>query len=117
MGSVPVITWEPWLSDFESTRHPSLPLRDARDLHGMAAIARSDYDFCIDVWAQDAARFGKPVFVRFAHEMNDPYRYPWGPQNNSKEDHIAAWRHVRARFDQAGASNVIWIWSPHVAYP
>ena len=26
--------------------------------------------------------------------MNDPYRYPWGPQNNTKEEYIAAWRHV-----------------------
>jgi beta-mannanase len=54
--------------------------------------------------------------LRFAHEMNDPYRYPWGPQNNSKEEHIAAWCHVRDRFERAGAHNVIWTWSPHVAY-
>jgi beta-mannanase len=48
--------------------------------------------------------------------MNDPYRYPWGPQNNKAEDYIAAWRHVVQRFRQAGANNVIWVWSPHVAY-
>jgi hypothetical protein len=116
MGSVPVITWEPWLIDFENTRPPFLPLRDARDRHGMAAVARGDYDFYVDMWAADAARFGKPLFLRFAHEMNDPYRYPWGPQNNSKEEHIAAWQHVRERFERAGARNVIWTWSPHVAY-
>jgi beta-mannanase len=56
------------------------------------------------------------VFVRFAHEMNDPYRYPWGPQHNTKEEFIAAWRHVVERFRAAGAGNVIWVWSPHVAY-
>ena len=117
MGSVPVITWEPWLTDFENTRHPFLPLRDVRDRHGMAAVASGDYDFYVDMWAADAARFGKPLFLRFAHEMNDPYRYPWGPQNNTKEEHIAAWRHVRERFERAGARNVIWTWSPHVAYP
>ena len=48
--------------------------------------------------------------------MNDPYRYPWGPQNNSKEEYIAAWRHVVDRFRAAHATNVIWVWSPHVAY-
>lgn len=117
IGSVPVITWEPWLTDFESTRHPSLPLRERRDRQGMAAVARGDYDFYVDEWAADAARFGKPLFLRFAHEMNDPYRYPWGPQNNTKEELIDAWRHVRDRFEQAGATNVIWTWSPHIAVP
>lgn len=115
-GSVPVITWEPWLTDFENTTHAGLPLRTARDRHGLAAVARGDYDFYVDRWAADAARFGRPVFLRFGHEMNDPYRYPWGPQNNTKEEYIAAWRHVHGRFLQAGARNVIWVWSPHVAY-
>lgn len=116
MGSVPVITWEPWLSTFENARHPSLPLREARDAHGFAAVARGDYDFYVDPWAEAAATFAHPVFVRFAHEMNDPYRYPWGPQHNTKEEFIAAWRHVVERFRRAGANNVVWVWSPHVAY-
>jgi len=117
IGSVPVVTWEPWLTDFESGRHPFLPLRDERERRGLEAVARGDYDFYIDAWATDAARFGRPLFLRFAHEMNDPYRYPWGPQNNTKEAFIAAWRHVRGRFDAAGAHNVIWTWSPHIAAP
>jgi len=117
MGSVPVITWEPWLTDFENTRHQALPLRDARHRHGFTAVARGDYDFYVDMWAAEAAQFGKPMFLRFAHEMNDPYRYPWGPQNNTKEEFIDAWRHVRERFEAAGARNVIWTWSPHVGYP
>ncbi len=116
MGSVPVVTWEPWLTDFENVHHAALPLRDARDQHGLASVARGDYDFYVDAWAADAARFGRPMFLRFAHEMNDPYRYPWGPQNNTKEEFIAAWRHVVDRFRRAGARNVIWIWSPHVAH-
>ena len=116
LGSIPVVTWEPWLTDFESVRHPAIALRDARDRHGMAAVARGDYDFYVDTWAADAARFGKPFLLRFAHEMNDPYRYPWGPQNNTKEEYIAAWRHVADRFRRAGATNVVWVWSPHVAY-
>ena len=116
LGSIPLITWEPWLSDFESARHPGLPLRDARDRHGLAAVARGDYDFYIDAWAASAARFGKPIMIRFGHEMNDPYRYPWGPQNNTKEEFIVAWRRVVERFRGAGATNVLWVWSPHVAY-
>ena len=116
LGSVAVVTWEPWLAVFDSARHPSLPLREDRDRGGLAAVARGDYDFYIDRWAADAARFRQPFFLRFAHEMNDPYRYPWGPQNNTKEEFIAAWRHVAERFRRAGAFNVVWVWSPHVAY-
>lgn len=116
MGSVPVVTWEPWLSVFETARHRSLPLRQERDRHGLAAVARGDYDFYVDAWASEAARFGRPFFVRFGHEMNDPYRYPWGPQHNTKEEYIAAWQHVVSRFKRAGAHNAIWVWSPHVAY-
>ncbi|MBW3655549.1 MAG: cellulase [Gemmatimonadetes bacterium] len=115
-GSVPVITWEPWLTDFENTLHPELPLRTRRDRGGMGAVAAGMYDFYIDEWAAQAAAFGKPLYLRFGHEMNDPYRYPWGPQNNTKEQYIAAWRHVVDRFRAAGATNVLWVWSPHVAY-
>jgi beta-mannanase len=102
--------------DFENSLHPHIALRNERDRHGLAAVARGDYDFYIDAWAGDAARFGHPLLLRFAHEMNDPYRYPWGPQNNSKEEYISAWRHVVERFRAVGARNVIWVWSPHVAY-
>lgn len=116
LGSVPLLTWEPWLADFENRLHPHIPLRDERDRAGLAAIAAGTYDFYIDEWARSAARFGKPVLVRLAHEMNDPYRYPWGPHNNGTSDFIAAWRHVVERFRAAGASNVVWVWSPHVAY-
>jgi hypothetical protein len=116
IGSIPVVTWEPWLVDFENRLHPHIPLRDNRDRGGLAAIAAGTYDFYIDAWAADAARFGSPIMLRFAHEMNDPYRYPWGPQNNAVEDFVAAWRHVHARFQAAGAHNVVWVWAPHVAY-
>jgi hypothetical protein len=115
-GSLPVVTWEPWLTDFENVQHPNLPLRNVREQRGMAAVASGQYDFYIDAWAADAAQFGKPLMVRLGHEMNDPYRYPWGPQNNTKEEYIAMWRHVVGRFRAAGATNVLWVWSPHVAY-
>jgi len=116
IGSIPVITWEPWLTDFENRLHPDIPLRDQRDRNGLADVAAGRYDFYIDAWAQEAARFPHTVLLRFAHEFNDPYRYPWGPQNNGTEDFIAAWRHVVDRFRAAGADKVVWVWSPHVAY-
>jgi len=48
--------------------------------------------------------------------MNDPYRYPWGPQNNKPSDFIAAWQHIVNRFKELEVNNVLWVWSPHPSY-
>jgi len=116
LGSLPVITWEPWLVDFDEEAYPRLRPVNERDKGGLADIAKGNYDPYIIEWAGKAARIKKPLFLRVGHEMNDPYRYPWGPQNNSPRDFINAWRHIHQLFDSVGASNVIWIWSPHPAY-
>ncbi|WP_437680714.1 glycoside hydrolase family 26 protein [Sorangium sp. So ce131] len=116
VGSVPVITWEPWLSAFQ---RPSWSLRPAatRDHGGLTDIADGKYDAYVDGWAKAAAEHGHPILLRFAHEMNDGYRYPWGPVNNpNPEEFIRAWRHVVGRFRAAGATNVLWVWAPSVSY-
>lgn len=115
-GSIPIVSWEPWLVEFEAERHPGLPPEDDRKERGLRAIADGSYDFYVDRWARKAAEYGDPILIRLAHEMNDPYRYPWGPQNNRADDFLDAWRHVVERFRAAGADNVLWVWSPHIAY-
>jgi len=116
LGSIPMITWEPWLDDFDrkefTTKQPANRVNEG----GLKAIATGRYDAYIDKWAGAAKQFGAPFYLRFGHEMNDPYRYPWGPQNNDPADYIAAWRHVVSRFQKLGATNAVWIWSPHPAY-
>ncbi len=116
MGSLPVITWEPWLTDFDPQDYPKIRKADVRDVHGLADIAYGLYDPYIKAWAKEASDIGKPIFLRVGHEMNDPYRYPWGPQNNTPKEFKDAWRHIRNVFNGVGAKNVIWIWSPHPAY-
>jgi Glycosyl hydrolase family 26 len=118
LGSVPMITWEPWVTDFDEARRTNLPPAKQREYASLAAIARGDYDFYVAPFATAAAQFRKPIFLRFAHEMNDPYRYPWGPQNgNRPDDFIAAWKHVHLIFQKMGATNVLWVWSPHISMP
>jgi Glycosyl hydrolase family 26 len=118
MGSVPMITWEPWVIDFDERIRTNLPRDAEREYGSLAAIARGEYDFYIVPWAKAAAAYRKPLFLRFAHEMNDPYRYPWGPQNgNRPTDFVAAWKHVYLVFQKMGATNVLWVWSPHVSMP
>jgi len=116
LGSIPLITWEPWLNDFDRDVFPrGEQSRNPNEL-GLKAIASGVYDEYIDKWALAARNFRHPFFLRFAHEMNDPYRYPWGPQNNTTEEFVAAWRHVVDRFRAMGAENVLWVWSPHPSY-
>lgn len=115
LGSTPMITWEPWLNDFDRQEH-NLPQVADPNKNGMAAVAQGEYDFYIKAWAEDIKVFGHNVFIRLGHEMNDPYRYPWGPQNNKPEQFIAAWRHVVNVFRKLGVHNVLWIWAPQPAY-
>lgn len=118
MGSVPVITWEPWVVDFDPNVRRNLPPLKEREYATLASIAKGEYDFHVVPWARAAAAFKKPIFLRFAHEMNDPYRYPWGPQNGNRPDDFKnAWIHVHQVFQKMGATNVIWVWSPHISMP
>jgi hypothetical protein len=108
-GAVPVLTWEPWVTDFEGHGLPPMPDRQFRNLQ---AIARGDYDFYLRRWARDARRWGRPLMIRLGHEMNATW-YPWGERayGNTAEDYVAMWRHVVNVFRQEGANNVLWIWS------
>ncbi len=116
LGSIPVITWEPWLTDFTVNDIPGLRKAELRDKNGMKDVADGVYDTYIKQWAQSAKKVKRIMFLRFGHEMNDFFRYPWGPQNNSPKDFIMAWRHVHDLFVKEGVNNVVWIWSPHPAY-
>lgn len=109
-GCVPVVTWEPWVSQFSREDLEPMPRREYRSL---ADIADGVYDFHIGAWARAAVGWGKPFFLRFAHEMTNP-QYPWSPgYGNRPEDYRRAWWHVREVFDSLGAHNVIWVWCPY----
>jgi hypothetical protein len=100
-GAVPMITWEP-----AHTGGAGIPLRDIADGRDDAYLRHA---------AVAAAAWEKPLFVRFAHEMNLDSS-PWGPgvDGNTAAVYVSAWRHVVALFRRAGATNVRWVWSPNV---
>ncbi|MFN4951928.1 MAG: glycoside hydrolase family 26 protein [Flavobacteriales bacterium] len=114
-GSIPVITWEPWLSDFSENIPNQAPIEN-REVKPLKAIYSGVYDDYIRRWAKEAKRIKSPIYLRFAHEMNDPYRYPWGPHNNEVGDFSKAWIHVYEIFKSLNVNNVIWMWSIHSAY-
>ena len=107
-GAVPLISWEPWDSWHGGVEQPE---------YGLRRIVAGDHDALIDRWARELADYGRPVMLRFAAEMNGDW-LPWseGPNGNRRGDHVAAWRHVRARFRRVGADNAVWVWNPIAAY-
>jgi hypothetical protein len=105
-GHTPEITWDPTITGDPSVNQPSMSL---------AAIADGDYDSYIDTFAESAASVKAPILIRFANEMNLPSTsYSETNSGNQPGDFVRAWRHVWELFQQAGATNVSWIWSPNI---
>jgi beta-mannanase len=105
LGTIPMMTWEPW----NPTGGAAQPLYSA------AQIAGGRYDAYIATWAKQAAAYNRYFLIRFAHEMNGNW-YPWsvGQSGSTPADYVAAYRRVRRIFDDSGAAQVRWVWSPNV---
>lgn len=97
-GQTPLITWEPYEQSLDSISSGSYD----KYLHEAAAIAKS---------------WGKPLMIRFAHEMNGNW-YPWGASSTTStansSSYVSAYRHVVDVFRGDGVQNVKWVWSPNV---
>ena len=100
MGAIPMITWDPSLNG------TGIPL---------AQIADGAYDSYITQSADASRAWKRPIYIRFAHEMNiGASGFGPGQNGNTAADFIAAWRHVVTIFRQQGATNAEWVWSPNV---
>lgn len=84
-GAVPHIAWEP--------------------NEGLAAVKDDDY---LHGWAQAAARAGRPIFLRYASEMNGN----WMAYSGDADLYIAKWRMVYKIMHEE-APNVVMIWCPY----
>ena len=106
-GAMPMVTWNSW----------DHRLGKDQPRYALRTIVRGDHDAYIRRWAKDAAAYGKPVYLRFDHEMNTNL-LPWGvgANGNTSDQYVAAWRHAHTIFRQERATNVRWVWSPNVAY-
>lgn len=92
-GCTPVITWQP-------------DLNRSTDL--VSAIANGSYDAYIIARAEECKAFGKPVFIRFAHEANG-YWYPWNAHPNET---IAAYQRIYTLFRLDNVTNAAFVWCP-----
>lgn len=100
LGQIPLINWQP---------------------NGikMADIDQGRYDEVIRTRAGELKDYGRPVLLRFAHEMNGDW-YSWSPPSpdgqalgNTVADYVTAWRHIHRLFGEAGVTNVSWVWCPN----
>jgi beta-mannanase len=112
-GRTPIITWEPW----------QLPVagRPPQDQVGFSLkrILSGEFDKYVWTWARASRALGVPYLLRPMHEMNGNW-YPWcGTVNgNRPEEYVETWRYLHEIFKAAGASQVLWVWSPYaVSFP
>ncbi|RYZ34141.1 MAG: cellulose synthase, partial [Sphingobacteriales bacterium] len=108
-GSIPMITWEPFVSAFPE--RPDAPwLRYEKK--ALWAISIGTFDEYIKAYAEKIKDLNAPVFIRFAHEPDNP-QYPWSAKGeNTPADYIGAWRRVVSLFAEVGAGNVTWVYNP-----
>jgi len=102
--SLPLITWEPWLNSFDA--------ESIQNRHVFELIVEGYFDGFITSFAQKLKHLGRPVFLRFAHEFDNP-AYPWYCESDSSSVKFKnAWIHTYEIFKNIEANNVIWIWNP-----
>ncbi len=89
-GRIPMISWQPHNRSFED-------------------ILAGKYDVYIRSWALSAKDFDKTIYLRPFPEMNGN----WTPWNGQPDKLVLAWRHMVHIFNQEGANNVKWVWSPN----
>ncbi|MEU2872269.1 glycosyl hydrolase [Streptomyces olivoreticuli] len=93
-GALTVVSWEP----ADTT---------------IADIADGKSDDYLKKYAGSVRKLGLPIAISFADEMNGHWE-TWGTKHVKPADYVRAWKHLHEVFDEAGATNVIWAWSPNI---
>lgn len=102
-NAIPMITWEPWISTLTE---------DGSSTETFRRIAEGEFDDYIKAFTAKLVTYDRPVFLRFAHEFDNP-QYPWHiSEENPAEDFKAAWQHVYKLMKKQGANEVIFVWNP-----
>lgn len=115
-GIVPMITWEAWEPPPDDPSVRPTDVREEADQPDfrLQRIADGAFDDYLERYAREVRAYGGPLMLRIFHEF-DGFWFPWGGtvNGNQPEDLVDAWRHVHGIFEEAGADNVTWVWSPN----
>jgi hypothetical protein len=118
-GTIPVLTWEPWGGGQQNADNGGVAKSNIdQPAYKLSNIIAGKFDSYITTTAKSIAGAQWPIVIRLAQEMNGVW-YPWSEQVNGNKpgEFVQAWRHVHDLFTQAGATNVIWVWSPNIIRP
>jgi hypothetical protein len=97
--------WQPaW-----DLRHGRVPLISFGNRGDVREVAEGRHDGYLRRLAAQVRALGKPVFLRYAWEMDGTSNAGWV---HSGRDYVAAWRHVHNLFD---GLPVTWVWSPNAS--
>jgi hypothetical protein len=109
----PFVTLEPWsrTSVWDGTAKAS-----GQPDYSLASIIDGKHDAALTTLAQQLKDLGRPVYLRFAHEMNG-YWYPWAAvvNGNSAAQYQQAWRHVHDLLAPIAGASLRWVWSPNIS--
>jgi hypothetical protein len=68
-------------------------------------------------WAKEAKGYGYPFFFRWDWEMNGDW-FQWGEEAERNPSlYVAAWRRFHDIAEEAGATNITWVWCPNITGP
>lgn len=105
--AVPCLSWEP------------MYIRNGQEVViDYERIVKGEYDLYLEEFAKQAKLWGKPLLIRFAHEMNLE-RYHWGTTTKgrygprSPEIYQSMFRYVVTYFRTLGVDNVLWVFCPN----
>jgi hypothetical protein len=109
--------YEPWGKIFPGWREPYDFSRGRIPMISWGKTYTGDinqgiHDGYIRARADGIRALGRPVFLRWFWEMDGSRNAGYA---GSPAEYIAAWRHIRAIFDQQGATNVAWVWCPNAS--
>jgi beta-mannanase len=90
-------------------RQGRIPLLTIGNGVSTTEIAQGRHDVYLRQLAEGVRALGQPLFIRYAHRMDDPANRGWV---GSPGSYLAAWRHVREIF--AGLP-VSFVWAPSAA--
>ncbi|WP_224489105.1 glycosyltransferase family 2 protein [Robertkochia flava] len=105
----PFITWEPWASTFDvSGKVPELK----EEKKVFKFILEGTFDNYLRDIAYTVKEYNNTVYIRFAHEFDNP-QYPWSSiGDNTAEEFKGAWKYVVQFFRDQNVKNVKWVWNP-----
>lgn len=109
MGAIPMITWEPWSNLFPKYQHVD-DLKNNKKI--FKYITEGYFDEYIASTASAIRDLDSPVFLRFAHEVDNPM-YSWSKSgDNTAEEFKEAWQYIHYKFETHGVQNVSWVFTP-----